>query len=55
MYEPLNMNVEEVAKVSKNRKKWKNILKGGLCPDVGLYPEREMISYKRYSYVCIYV
>jgi hypothetical protein len=30
------MNVGEAAKVCKDNKKWKKILKGGLCPDVGL-------------------
>jgi hypothetical protein len=30
------MNVEEAAKIYKDHKKWKKILEGGLCPDVGL-------------------
>jgi hypothetical protein len=30
------MIVEEAAKVCKDREKWKKILKGGVCPDVGL-------------------
>jgi hypothetical protein len=30
------MNVEKAANVSKDKKKWKKVLKGDLCPDVGL-------------------
>jgi hypothetical protein len=43
------MNVEEAAKVCKDRKKWKKILNGEVCALMLAYPEREMAS----SYVCI--